>query len=67
MRSGTGPACAAEHRFSKHVAGTLVLHGEAPDQLTIRMGRRVYRNDRLVSPAFDEKELDIDPWARAAV
>ena len=64
MHRGTGPVCAVEHRFSRHVAGTLVLHGTAPDDLTIRMGSRVYRNDQLVSPAFDERELDIDPWAR---
>jgi hypothetical protein len=75
MRSRGGPdapwnrasLCHAEHRFSKHVAGTLVLYGEAPDHLTIRMGSRVYRNDRLVSPAFDEKELDVDPWAGSRV
>jgi hypothetical protein len=57
--------CVADHRFTKHVAGTLVLYGEAPDGLTIRMGQRVYRGDRLVSPAFDERDLDMDPWAHS--
>ena len=71
LRSQGGPdeewnlnsACVAEHRFSKHQAGTLAIYGRAPGDLTIRMGSRVYRNDRLVEPAFDERVLDDDPWA----
>ncbi|HET6373799.1 MAG TPA: HNH endonuclease signature motif containing protein, partial [Candidatus Polarisedimenticolia bacterium] len=56
LRSHQGPTtlenmttlCAADHRYMKHQAGTLVLIGEAPRGITVRMGERVYRNDRLI-------------------
>jgi hypothetical protein len=58
--------CAAEHRHTKHTVGSLVLYGEAPDSLMVRMGGRVYRKDRIVSPKFDAADLDADPWATEA-
>jgi len=57
--------CAADHRFMKHMAGTLVLSGEAPDRVTVRMGTRVYLNDHLIEPAMNEAHLDEDPWTLA--
>ena len=71
LRSRLGPTtmdnetslCAMDHRFTKHIARRLVLHGEAPDNITVRMGSRTYRNDKLVYPRFDERVLDEDPWA----
>jgi hypothetical protein len=54
--------CAADHRFMKHSAGTLVLSGQAPDRATVRMGSRVYVNDHLIEPAFEEACLDEDSW-----
>jgi hypothetical protein len=54
--------CGMEHRFTKHQLGRLVLHGEAPDNLTVRMGDRLYRKDRWLNPDFGEEALDEDPW-----
>ncbi len=56
------PLCSLEHQVSKHRARTLKLYGTAPDDVTIRMGRRIYRNDTILFPAFDERVLDEDPW-----
>jgi hypothetical protein len=58
--------CAADHRFTKHTAGTLVLSGEAPDEVMVRMGSRTYLNDRLVEPSLEEALLDEDPWVPGA-
>ena len=52
-----------DHRFTKHIAGTLVLYGEAPGNITVSMGSTTYRNDGLVHSRFDERVLDEDPWA----
>jgi len=46
----------------EHTAGTLVLSGEAPDRVTVRMGSRAYFNDHLIEPAINEAALDEDPW-----
>ncbi len=62
-----GALCAADHRFIKHTAGTLTLSGMAPDNVTARMGSRVYFNDNLIEPALDEALLDEDPWRSSAV
>jgi len=70
LRSQGGPTtsdnmvslCAADHRFMKHTAGTLVLSGEAPDRVTARVGSRAYLNDHLIEPALNEAALDEDPW-----
>ena len=55
--------CAPHHKVIKHELGSLVLFGEAPDRLTVRMGERVYRKDRLTQIEVGELELNIDPWA----
>jgi hypothetical protein len=56
--------CAADRRFLKHRAGTLVLWGQAPDRIMVREAdQRVYRNDYLVEPPLREGMLDEDPWA----
>ena len=73
LRSRGGPTtnenmvalCAADHRFMKHTAGTLVISGMAPDRVRVRMGSRAYFNDDLIEPAFEEAHLDEDPWSRA--
>ena len=61
--------CAADHRFMKHTAGTLALSGEAPDRVIARMGARMgsrlYMNDHLIEPAFEEACLDENPWIPA--
>ncbi len=70
LRSRGGPTimnnmttlCVAHHRYHKHVLGSLVLSGEAPDALTVKMGSRLYHKDELLYPKFDEAELDSDPW-----
>ena len=54
--------CVAHHRYLKHVLGSLVLSGEAPDALRVEMGSRLYQKDELLYPKFDEAELDNDPW-----
>ena len=72
LRSQGGPTtmsnlvslCAMVHRFTKHEARSVSLSGEAPARVFVRVGRRLYLNDRLVSPAFDSSVLDEDPWAR---
>ena len=51
------------HRFTKHIAGTLVLYGEAPGNITVRTGSKTYRADEPIDPAFDDRMLDKDPWA----
>ncbi len=70
LRSHGGPGyldnltslCGAHHRQIKHTVGSLKLRGAAPDHLTIEMGKRVYRKDRMISPAFHERILDENPW-----
>jgi len=71
LRSRGGPTtmsnlvtlCALDHRFTKHEARSVRLWGEAPDRVFVRVGRRLYLNDRLVSPVFEDRILDEDPWA----
>ena len=52
-----------ESLFDQALGALRAEHGaDRPD----RMASRVYRNDRLVKPAFDEAALDSiegDPWA----
>ncbi len=57
--------CSLEHQVSKHRARTLAFSGKAPDDVTIKMGRRIYHNDTIIFPVFDERVLDEDPWRQA--
>ena len=58
--------CAAHHRYLKHEVGSLSVRGIAPDDLQVTMGDRVYRNDAIVVPAWQDETLDQDPWETTA-